>query len=90
MHEELENFERNQVWVLVSPPPDCHSIGTKWVYKNKQNEDGVVVRNKTRLVDQGFCQKEGIEYEETFALVAHLEAIRILLVFAALKEFKLY
>jgi hypothetical protein len=51
MHDELENFERNQVWVLVSPPPDCHSIGTKWVYKNKQNEDGVVVRNKARLVD---------------------------------------
>jgi 4-diphosphocytidyl-2C-methyl-D-erythritol kinase len=51
MHEELENFERNQVWVLVSPPPDCHSIGTKWVYKNKQNEDGVVVRNKAILVD---------------------------------------
>jgi len=50
MHEELENFERNQVWVLVPPPPECHPIGTKWVYKNKQSEDGVVVRNKARLV----------------------------------------
>jgi hypothetical protein len=62
MHEELDNFERNQVWVLVPSPPDCHPIGTKWVYKNKQSEDGVVVRNKARLVAQGFCQKEGINY----------------------------
>ena len=90
MHEELENFERNQVWVLVPPPPECHPIGTKWVYKNKQSEDGVVVRNKARLVAQGFCQKEGIDYEETFAPVARLEAIRILLAFAASKGFKLY
>ena len=55
MHEELENFERNHVWVLVPPPQDCHPIVTKWVLKNKQNEDGVVVRNKARLVAQGFC-----------------------------------
>jgi hypothetical protein len=48
MHK-LENFERNQVWVLVPPPPDCHPIGTKSVFKNKQSEDGVVVRNKARL-----------------------------------------
>ena len=72
MHEELENFERNQVWVLVEPPPQCNPIGTKWVFKNKQGEDGVVVRNKARLVAQGFCQKEGIEYEEIFAPVALL------------------
>ncbi|WVZ76496.1 LOW QUALITY PROTEIN: hypothetical protein U9M48_024471 [Paspalum notatum var. saurae] len=82
MHEELENFERNHVWDLVEPPPNCHPIGTKWVYKNKQGEDGMVVRNKARL-------KEGIDYEETFAPVARLEAIRILLVFAASKGFKL-
>jgi hypothetical protein len=50
MHEELGNFEWNQVWVLVSPPPDCHPIVTKWVYKNKQSEDGVVVRSKVRSV----------------------------------------
>jgi hypothetical protein len=55
MHEELQNFERNEVWVLVLPPPECHPIGTKWVFKNKQSEDGVVVRNKARLVAQGFC-----------------------------------
>jgi hypothetical protein len=59
MHEELENFERNQVWVLVPPSPDYHPIGTKWVFKNKQSEDGVVVRNKTRLVAQCFARKKG-------------------------------
>jgi hypothetical protein len=76
-------------WVLVPVPPplNCHPISTKWVLKNKQNEDGLVVRNNVRLVAQGFCQKKGIDYEETFALVARLEVIRILLVFAASKGF---
>ncbi|WVZ88964.1 hypothetical protein U9M48_035431 [Paspalum notatum var. saurae] len=89
MHEELENFERNHVWDLVEPPPNCRRIGTKWVYKNKQGENGMVVRNKARLVAQGFCQKEGIDYEEIFAPVARLEAITILLAFAASRGFKL-
>ncbi|WVZ76525.1 hypothetical protein U9M48_024495 [Paspalum notatum var. saurae] len=82
MYEELENFERNHVWDLVEPPPNCRPIGTKWVFKSKQGEDGMVVRNKARL-------KEGIDYEETFAPIARLEAIRILLAFAASKGFKL-
>ena len=90
MHEELENFERNQVWELVEPPPNCKPIGTKWVWKNKEGENGEVVRNKARLVAQGFSQKEGIDYEETFAPVARLEAIRILLAFAVAKGFKLF
>ncbi|WVZ89173.1 hypothetical protein U9M48_035610 [Paspalum notatum var. saurae] len=85
MHEELENFDRNQVWVSVEPPPHCTPIGTKWVFKNKQRVDGVVVRNKTRLVAQ-----EGIDYEETFAPIVRLDAIRILLAFAASKGFKLF
>ncbi|WVZ76246.1 LOW QUALITY PROTEIN: hypothetical protein U9M48_024235 [Paspalum notatum var. saurae] len=86
---EFENFERNHVWDLVEPPSNCRPIGTKWVFKNKQGENGMVVRNKARLVAQGCCQKEGIDYEETFAPVAHLEAIRIWLAFAASKGFKL-
>jgi hypothetical protein len=53
MHEELENFERNQVWTLVVPPNGFNVIGTKWVFKNKQGEDDEVVRNKARLVAQG-------------------------------------
>jgi hypothetical protein len=79
MHEELENFERNQVWELVDLLSRCKPIGTKWVWKNKEGEKGEVVRNKSRLAAQGFSQKEGIEYEETFAPVARLKAIGILL-----------
>ncbi|WVZ64504.1 LOW QUALITY PROTEIN: hypothetical protein U9M48_014007 [Paspalum notatum var. saurae] len=88
MHEELENLERNHVWDLVEPPPNCRPIGTKWVFKNKQGEDGDDCEEQSEIA-QGFCQKEGIDYEETFAPVARLEAIRILLAFAASKGFKL-
>nr|AAP53706.1 retrotransposon protein, putative, unclassified [Oryza sativa Japonica Group] len=90
MHEELENFERNKVWTLVEPPSGHNVIGTKWVFKNKQNEDGLIVRNKARLVAQGFTQVEGLDFDETFAPVARIEAIRLLLAFAASKGFKLY
>jgi hypothetical protein len=90
MHEELENFERNQVWELVDPPTGCKLIGTKWVWMNKEGEKGEVVRNKSRLVAQGYSQKEGIDYEETFAPIAHLEAIRILVAFSVAKGFKLH
>jgi hypothetical protein len=90
MHEELENFERNQVWESVEPPLGCKPIGTKWVWKNKEGEKGEVVRNKSRLVAQGFSQKEGIDYDETFALVAHLKVIRIVLAFSVAKGFKLH
>jgi hypothetical protein len=54
MHEELDNFKRNQVWTLVDPPRDVNVIGTKWVFKNKKGEDGEVVRNKAHLVAQGY------------------------------------
>jgi hypothetical protein len=87
MHEELENFERNQVWELVDPPPGFKPIETKWVWKSKEGEKGEVVRNKSRLVAQGL---EGIDYEETFAPVARLEAIRILLAFSVAKGFKFH
>jgi hypothetical protein len=85
----LENFERNQVWELVDPPPGCKPIGTKWVWKKNEGEKGEVARKKSRLVAQGFSQKEGIDYEETFARIARLEAIRILLAFSVAKGFKL-
>jgi hypothetical protein len=90
MHEELENFERNQVWEFVDLPPGCKPVGTKWVWKNKEGEKGEVVGNKSRLVDQGYSQKEGIKYEETTAPVARLEVIRILLAFSVAKGFKLH
>jgi hypothetical protein len=90
MHEEFENFERNQVWTLVEPPRDVNVIGTKWVLKNKQGEDGEIVRNKAHLVAQGFSQVEGLDFGETFTPIARLEAIRILLAFAASNGSKLY
>jgi hypothetical protein len=90
MHEELENFERNQVWTLADLPRDVNVIGTKWVFKNKQGEDGEVVRNKACLVAQGYSQIEGLDFEEAFTPVGRLEVIRILLAFAVSKGFKLY
>ncbi|KAJ4792962.1 Pol [Rhynchospora pubera] len=90
MQEELNQFERNQVWELVPLPKSKKVIGTKWVFRNKLSEDGIVVRNKARLVAQGFKQQEGIDFEETFAPVARLESIRMLLAFAANKGFTLF
>jgi hypothetical protein len=79
MHEELNNFTRNQVWTLEKPPQYARIIGTNWVFRNKQDDQGVIVRNKARLVAKGFSQVEVIDFGETFAPVARLEAIRILL-----------
>jgi hypothetical protein len=90
MHEELENFERNQVWTLVEAPCDVTVIGPKWVFKNKQREDGEVVRNKAHLFAKGSSQVKGLDFGETFAPVAHLEANRILLAFVVSKRSKLY
>jgi hypothetical protein len=77
-------------WTLVDPPRDVNVIGTKWVFKNKQREDGEVVSNKARLVAQGYNKVEGLDFGETFAPVARLDAIRILLAFATSRGFKLY
>nr|CAD39343.2 OSJNBa0094O15.12 [Oryza sativa Japonica Group] len=90
MHEELNNFARNNVWTLVERLRDHNVIGTKWVFRNKQDENGLVVRNKARLVAQGFTQVEGLDFGETFAPVARLEAIRILLAFALCFDIKLF
>ena len=90
IQEELVQFERNKVWELVPAPKDRAIIKTKWVFRNKMDEDGVVTRNKARLVAKGYSQEEGIDYDETFAPVARLEAIRIFLAFAAHSNFKVY
>jgi len=79
MQDELNNFTRNDLWELVERPQDNNVIGTKWIFKNKQDQDGIVVRNKARLVAQGYTQIEGLDFAETYAPVATLEAIRILL-----------
>lgn len=90
MQEELNQFKRSDVWELVPRPNNQSVIGTKWVFRNKTDENGVIVRNKARLVAQGFNQEEGIDYDETFAPVARLESIRMLLAFACYKDFILY
>ncbi len=89
MQEELNQFTRNKVWNLVERPSEYSIIGTKWIYKNKLDENGIVIRNKARLVAKGYNQEEGIDFVETFAPVARLEAIRLLLAFACSKDFKL-
>ena len=90
MQKELNQFEKSKVWTLV-PLPKGHSvIGTKWVFKNKLDESRKVIRNKVRLVAQGYNQREEINYDETFAPIARLEAITMLLAFVAYKGFILY
>ncbi|GJR02742.1 putative ribonuclease H-like domain-containing protein [Tanacetum coccineum] len=90
MQEELLQFKIQKVWVLVDLPYGKKAIGTKWVYRNKKDERGVVVRNKARLVAQGHRQEEGIDYDEVFAPVARIEAIRIFLAFASYMGFIVY
>ena len=90
MKEELNQFQRNDVWDLVPKPQDKNIIGTKWVFRNKLNEQGEVVRNKARLVAHGYSQQEGIDYTGTFAPVARLEAIRLLLSYAVNHDIILY
>jgi hypothetical protein len=89
MQEELNNLKRNEVWSLV-PRPKQNVVGTKWVFRNKQDEHGVVTRNKARLVAKGYAQVAGLDFEETFAPVARLESIRILLAYAAHHSFRLF
>jgi hypothetical protein len=88
MQEELNNFTRNEVWHLV-PCPNQNVVGTKWVFRNKQDEHGVVIRNKARLVAKGYSQVEGLDFGETYAPVARLELIRRLLAYATYHGFKL-
>jgi hypothetical protein len=89
MQEELNNFKRNEVWSMV-PRSKQNIVGTKWVFRNMQDEHGVVIRNKARLVAKGYAQVAGLDFEETFAPVARLESIRILLAYAANHSFRLF
>jgi len=90
MHEELNQFPRNEVWTLVPRTDKMNVIDTKWVFKNKLDEQGVIVRNKARLVAKDYNQEEGIDYGETYAPVARLEAVRLLLAYACMNGFKLH
>nr|GFB96599.1 putative ribonuclease H-like domain-containing protein [Tanacetum cinerariifolium] len=90
MQEELIQFKNQNVWVLVDCPKGVRPIGTKWVLKNKKDERGIVIRNKARLVTQGYTQEEGIDYEEVFAPVVRIEAIRLFLAYASFMGFIVY
>ena len=90
MQEELNQFKRSEVWDLVPRPEGVNVIGTKWIFKNKSDEHGIVTRNKERLVAQGYTQIEGLDFDETFAPVARLESIRLLLGVSCILKFKLF
>ena len=83
MQEELEEFDLNQ-------PSDYPIVGTRWVFRNKMDDTGVIIRKKSRLVAKGFTQIEGLDYDETFAPVARLESIRMFLAYASHKPFKVF
>ena len=90
MHEEINEFEQNKVWRLILSPKDASFVGLKWVFRNKLDREGNVIRYKVHLVVKGYCQEEGIEYEETFAPVARLESVRIILAYASHMNFEVY
>ncbi|GJX07084.1 putative ribonuclease H-like domain-containing protein [Tanacetum coccineum] len=90
MQEELLQFKLQQVWILMDLPFGKKAISTKWVFRNKRDKRSIVVKNKARLVAQGHRQEEGIDYDEVFAPVARIEAIRLFLAFASYMGFLVY
>ncbi|GJV89244.1 putative RNA-directed DNA polymerase [Tanacetum coccineum] len=90
MQEELLQFKLQDVWVLCDLPEGKRVIGTKWVFRNKRDERGTIIKNKARLVAQGYRQEEGVDYDEVFAPVARIEAIRLFLAFASFMGFIVY
>nr|GEV07092.1 copia protein [Tanacetum cinerariifolium] len=90
MQEELLQFKRLDVWVLVPAPYNISPLNLKWLFKNKHDEEQTVIRNKSRLIVRGYRQEEGIDFEESFIPVAKMEAIRIFLAYAAHKSFTVF
>lgn len=90
MKEEISQIEKNKTWELVPRPLDKNVIGAKWVFRNKMDEEGKVTRNKARLVCKGYAQVEGNDYGETYAHVARMESIRLILAYACSKQIKVY
>ncbi|GJV16538.1 retrovirus-related pol polyprotein from transposon TNT 1-94 [Tanacetum coccineum] len=90
MQEELLQFKLLNVWTLVDLPYGKKAIGTKWVYRNKKDQRGIVVRNKARLVAQSHRQEEGIDYDEVFASVARIKAVRLFLAYASFMDFTMF
>ncbi|GKA98344.1 retrovirus-related pol polyprotein from transposon TNT 1-94 [Tanacetum coccineum] len=90
VHEELHQFDRLKVWELVDKPLCKNVINLKWLWKNKRDEENTIIHNKARLVAKGYAQKEGINFEESFAPVARLKAVRLFIAYAAHKSFTVY
>ncbi|GJW89648.1 putative ribonuclease H-like domain-containing protein [Tanacetum coccineum] len=90
MQEKLLQFKLQEVWTLVDLPNRKRAIGSKWVFSNKKDERGIVIKNKARLFAQGYTQEEGIDYDKVFAPVVRIEAIRLFLAYALFKDFVLY
>ena len=90
MNEELDQIEKNNTWEMVQRLEGKNVIGSKWIFKNKLNEQGQVVRNKETLVCKRYAQIEGLDFDETFVPVARLEDIRMFLAYACHKRFKVY
>ncbi|GJS64846.1 putative ribonuclease H-like domain-containing protein [Tanacetum coccineum] len=90
MQDELLQFKLHQVWTLVDLPYGKRAIGTKWIYRNKKDKRGIMFRNKARLVAQGYTQEEGIDYDDVFAPVARIKAIRLFLAYYSFKYFIVY
>ena len=88
MKEELDQILKNDTWELVPRPENKNAIGTKWVYRNKMNEQGEMLRKKASLVCKGYSQQEGIDYEETYAPITRIEEVRMFLAYAKIKNFK--
>ncbi|GKA06988.1 putative ribonuclease H-like domain-containing protein [Tanacetum coccineum] len=86
----MQQFRFQNVWILIDLPPGKRAIGTKWILKNKKDARGIVIRNKARLVAQGHRQEEGIDYDEVFAPVARIKAIRLFLAYASFIGFMVY
>ncbi|GJZ57171.1 retrovirus-related pol polyprotein from transposon TNT 1-94 [Tanacetum coccineum] len=86
----IEQFKRLDVWERIERPIGINIIAVKWIWKNKTDEENTVIRNKSRLVTKGYGQDEGIDFEESFASVARLEAVRIFVAYAAHKKFPIY
>nr|GEX81017.1 hypothetical protein [Tanacetum cinerariifolium] len=90
MQEELHQFDGLDVWELVDRPLCKNIINMKWLWKNKRDEENTVIQNKSRLVAKGYAQKEGVDFEESFAPVARLEVVRLFITYAAHKSFTVY
>ncbi|GJX83115.1 putative ribonuclease H-like domain-containing protein [Tanacetum coccineum] len=90
IQEKLLQFKLQEVWTLVDLPNGKRDIGSKWVFRNKKDERGIMIRNKARLVAQGYTQEEGIDYDEVFSPDARIEAIMLFLAYASFKEFVVY